>query len=269
MDALRNDREKPLLVITGGLGRVGTALRPYLRRHHRLRLVDTATGAEPEPDVDIRHADIGDPDAAYEVFGGASAILHLAGDADPRHGWEEVFAANVRPMPVLLRAAAARAVPKIVLASSLHVAGEHNRPEFWPVSPRLDPRPCCAYGLSKVVVESLGRSHAERTGASVTCLRLGLTAWPLTERRYLGMWLSDGDAARLAHAALRSREPFGVHFGVSANSRKHWDTTSARTELGYRPQDDSEQYAGTAGPGGAPTCRLFDDSPDLRMRGMT
>ncbi|WP_433428794.1 NAD-dependent epimerase/dehydratase family protein [Nonomuraea sp. CA-141351] len=272
MDAPKNDRDRPLVVITGGLGRVGTVLRPYLRRHHKLRIVDTAERAdavEPEPEVDIRRADIGEPDAAYEFLNGADAILHLAGDANPWHGWEDVYRANVRPMPALLQAAAAHAVPKIVLASSLHAAGEYNRPVFWPVSPRLEPKPCCAYGLSKVVVEALGRSHAERTGASVTCLRLGLTGWPLTERRYLGMWLSDGDAARLVLAALCAREPFGVHFGVSANSRRHWDTASAQTELGYRPQDDSELYADSAGPASGPVCRIFDDSSELRMRGMT
>lgn len=262
MDALRNDRES-LVVITGGLGRVATVLRPHLRAHHRLRLVDRASSAEPEavePGVEVHQADICDPDAAYQAFDGADAIVHLAGDSNPRHGWDEVYAANVPPTQAVLAAAAEQDVPKVVLASSLHAAGEYNRPEYWPVSPTLDPRPCCPYGVTKVEVEELGRSHAERTGASVTCLRLGLTGWPLAERRYLGMWLSNGDAGRLFLAALRTPEPYGVHFGVSANTRNHWDTTSAQAALGYRPQDDSEIFAGSAGPSSGPVCRIFDDS---------
>jgi hypothetical protein len=51
-----------------------------------------------------------------------------------------------------------------------------------------------------------------------------------------------------------------VHFGVSANTRNHWDITSARHELGYRPEDDSELLADRTGPSSGPVCRLFDDS---------
>jgi hypothetical protein len=259
---LRTDR-RPLVVITGGLGRVATVLRPRLRSQYRLRLVDRAITAEAgpvEPGTEVRQADIGDPDAAYRAFEGADAILHLAANSSPWQTWDGVYSANVRPTPVVLEAAAAHAVPKIVLASSLHAMGEYNRPAYRPVDPRLDPRPCCPYGVGKVVMEALGRIHAERTGASVTCLRLGLTGWPLTERRYLGTWLSDDDAGRLVLAALRARQSYGVHFGVSANSRNHWDITSARHELGYRPEDDSETLAGSTGPSSGPVCRLFDDS---------
>jgi len=262
MDALRNDRE-PLVVVTGGLGRVATVLRPYLRPRYRLRLVDRAMPSEPipaEPGVEVRQVDIGDPDAAYEVFDGADGILHLAANSSPWQDWNSVQVANVGSAQAVFEAAAARAVPKVVLASSLHAMGEYNRPQYRPVSPLLDPRPCCPYGLGKVVMEALGRSHAKRTGASVTCLRLGLTGWPLTEERYLGMWLSDGDAGRLVLAALQAREQYGVHFGVSANTRNQWDITSARHELGYVPEDDSELLADRTGPSSGPVCRLFDDS---------
>ncbi len=231
MDALRNDRA-PLVVITGGLGRVATVLLPHLRQHYRLRLIDRAIPDRAVPledGVEAQQADIGDPDAAYKVFEGADAILHLAANGSPWQSWDSVYAANVRPTQVVLDAAAAHGVPKLVLASSVHAVGEYNRPAYWPVSPRLDPRPCCPYGLGKVVMEVLARTHADRTGASVTCLRLGLTGWGLT-------------------------------FGVSANSRNHWDITSARTELGYRPQDDSELLADRTGPASGPVCRLFDDS---------
>ena len=43
------------------------------------------------------------------------------------------------------------------------------------MDPAWEPRPCCPYGLSKVVVEALGRLHAELTGAFVVCLRPGAT----------------------------------------------------------------------------------------------
>ena len=246
----------PLVVVTGGLGRVATVVLPWLRKHFRVRLVDSAAAARRVEG--LVQADIGDPDEARQVLAGAEAVLHLAGNSSPWQTWDSVYAANVWTTQVTLEAAAANGVPKVVLASSLHAAGEYNRPEYRPVDPRLDPRPCCPYGLGKVVLEALGRMHAERTGASVTCLRLGLTGWPPAERRYLAQWLSDDDAGRLTLAALGARERFGVHFGVSANTRNHWDITSARHELGYRPEDDSEALADRAGPSSGPVCRLFD-----------
>jgi hypothetical protein len=255
MDAVRNDHA-PLVVVTGGLGRVATVLLPWLRKHYRLRLVDRAMSTAPTDEV--VQADISDRDAQGRVFAGADAILHLAANSSPWQTWDSVYAANVRTAQAVLEAAATHAVPKLVLASSLHALGEYNRPVHWPVDPRLDPRPCCPYGLGKVVLEALGRTHAERTGVSVTCLRLGLTGWPPNERRYLGQWLSDDDAGRLVLAALQAGERYGVHFGVSANTRNHWDITSARHQLGYRPEDDSEALADRAGPSSGPVCRLFD-----------
>lgn len=247
---------RPLVVVTGGLGRVATVVLPWLRKQYRVRLVDRAV---PRDRLDeLVQADVSDPEAAREVLSGADALVHLAGNSSPWQTWDSVYAANVRPTQAVLEAAAAHAVPKIVLASSLHASGEYNRPQYRPVDPRLDPRPCCPYGLGKVVLESLGRIHADRTGASVTCLRLGLTGWPPSERRYLAQWLSDDDAGRLMLAALQARERFGVHFGVSANTRNYWDITSARHELGYRPEDDSEALADQAGPSSGPVCRLFD-----------
>jgi NAD+ dependent glucose-6-phosphate dehydrogenase len=251
MDAVENE-SAPLLVVTGGQGRVAGLVLPWLRKNYRLRLVDRAPGDG------VVQTDIGDPGAAYRALEGADAVLHLAGNSSPWQTWDSVYSANVRTTQIVIEAAAAHAVPKLVLASSLHAMGEYNRLEHRPVDPRLDPRPCCPYGLGKVVLEALGRTYAERTGASVTCLRLGLTGWPLTERRYLGQWLSDDDAGRLVLAALQAEERYGAHFGVSANTRDHWDTTSARHELGYRPEDDSEAFADRAGPSSGPVCRLFE-----------
>lgn len=254
----------PLVVVTGGLGHVGRAIRPFLRGGHRLRIVDR----QPGPVVDGEElvvAELDKPGVADEVTRGADAVIHLAGNGNPRAGWEEVYAANVVTTARLLDAAAA---PRIVLASSLHVLGEYNRPRFRPVGQDLVPRPCCPYGLSKVVVESLGRLHHERTGASVVSLRLGLTGWPVVEERYLGMWLSGRDAGALFAAALTAPVGFGAYTAVSANTRRHWDLAATTGALGYLPRDDSEPLAPGAGPPTEVLCRLFgaDENPPERTR---
>ncbi|MEV0387371.1 NAD(P)-dependent oxidoreductase [Nonomuraea sp. NPDC050643] len=243
------------VVITGGFGRVGRLVRPALLEAHPLRIVDRA-GGPARPGEEVLAGDLHRPGVAEEALAGASGLVHLAADPRTTAGWEEVYHANVALTRRVLDAAAACGVPRVVLASSVHAMGEYNRPEHRPVDPAWEPRPCCAYGLSKVVVEALGRLHAELTGASVVGLRLGATGYDLDEARYLGMWLSDRDAGALVLAALTAGPGWSVHFGTSANTRRHWDITSAR-KLGYAPRDDSEPYAATAGPPTVPVCRMF------------
>jgi nucleoside-diphosphate-sugar epimerase len=217
-----------MLIVTGGLGRVATVLRPVLPPD--ARLIDLRPGAE--------QLDLSDRDQAAEAVRGADAVLHLAAIPSPGQDWSTAYRGNVAVTEVLLRACAGR-VPRIVLASSVHAMGMYLRFGREPISPEWTPWPCCAYGVSKAAVEKLGRRHAERYGVSVICLRLGSTGYPLVEQRYANMWLSDPDARQLVLAALTADVRFGVYFGVSANTPARWDTTNARAELGYQPVDDS------------------------------
>lgn len=226
---------RPLLVVTGGMGRVAGVLRPRLRERYRLRLVDRVAGPVAAGEEAVV-TDLASPAAAEEALRGADALLHLAGEPEPGADWERLYASNIVLTARVLAAAAA--VPKIVFGSSLHAAGGDNRPEYYPVDPTREPHPCCAYGVSKVVAESLARLHTGTYGSSVVCLRLGLTGFPLTEPGHAGLWLSDDDAGRLVVAGLAAEVGFGVYFGVSAHSPPHWDTARTTDELGYVPKDD-------------------------------
>ncbi|MFC5827496.1 NAD-dependent epimerase/dehydratase family protein [Nonomuraea insulae] len=249
------------VVVTGGFGRVGKLVRPALAREYPLRVADRSAG-EALPGEEVLVGDLARPGVAEEALAGASGVVHLAADPRTSASWEEVYHANVALTRRVLEAAAAQGVPRVVLASTVHTMGEYNRPEYHPVDPSWEPRPCCSYGLSKVVVEALGRLHADLTGTSVVCLRLGATGYSMDEARYLGVWLSDRDAGSLVLAALSAGPGWSAHFGMSANTRRHWDISSAR-KLGYEPRDDSESYAATAGPPTAPICRMFvgEDAP--------
>ena len=54
------------------------------------------------------------------------------------------------------------------------------------------------------------------------------------------MWLSDRDFLHLMDCCLCAPlpEPFLIVNGMSANTGMRWDVTTARTVLGYAPQDD-------------------------------
>jgi hypothetical protein len=236
-----------MLVMTGGLGRVATVLRPALPPD--TRLVDRQPGAE--------QLDLSDPDQAAEAVRGADAVLHLAANPSPRQDWSTAHRENVAVTEVLLSACGDR-VPRIVLASSVHAMGLYHRSSRELISPEWTPQPCCAYGKSKVAVEELGRQHAERYDVSVICLRLGSTGYPLLERRYADMQLFDRDARHLVVAALTADVRFGVYFGVSANTPARWDIGNARADLGYRPVDDSAVLdIPEDQPYEFPNCRMF------------
>ena len=66
-------------------------------------------------------------------------------------------------------------------------------------------------------------------------------------KRALGAWLSDRDCATLVRSAVEATGmvpagavPWVVAYGISDNTRAFWSLESARRQLGYRPQDDSE-----------------------------
>ncbi|PRY39614.1 NAD-dependent epimerase/dehydratase family protein [Umezawaea tangerina] len=236
-----------MLIVTGGLGRVATVLGPVLPPD--VRLVDNRPGA--------LRLDLSDPDQAAEAVRGATAVLHLAGSPSPGQDRETAHQGNTVVTDTLL-AACGDQVPRIVLASSVHAMGHYHGAGAGLISPEWTPGPCCAYGESKVDVEELGRRHAERYGVSVVCLRLGSTGYPLLERRYADLWLSDRDARQLVLSALTADVRFGAYFGVSANTPARWDIANARAELGYRPVDDSAELdIGDDEPYQFPNCSMF------------
>lgn len=66
-------------------------------------------------------------------------------------------------------------------------------------------------------------------------------------KRALGAYLSDRDCASLFRSAVNIGQISGsngvswsVAYGISDNTRAFWSLDSARRELGYAPQDDSE-----------------------------
>src|ERR1700730_10470809 len=118
------DSSKKLVVITGGAGRVGTAVRPLLRSTYRLRLVDVQP--PPEAPVDgeaFVQADVIDPQAAERVMDGANAVVHLAANASTASAWDEVRHHNIEATYNIFEAARRQGAHKVVFATTNHVMG--------------------------------------------------------------------------------------------------------------------------------------------------
>jgi nucleoside-diphosphate-sugar epimerase len=236
--------DKKLLVITGAAGRIGTAMRPFLRERYALRLVDVRPVADIHADEESSVADLSDFDATERAIRGAHAVLHLAGDPSTAATWPAVREHNIDATFNVLESARRTGANKVVFASTNHVMGFYYLESKLPIDDRSAVRPDSLYGVSKAFGEVLGRYFADAFGLSVICIRIGwFTPGEPNVGRLNPLWISPRDLAQLFGLALETPRQFGVYNGTSANRDHHWDLRSAMDELGYLPQDDVATFA--------------------------
>jgi nucleoside-diphosphate-sugar epimerase len=235
------------VLITGGAGRIGLMLRSRLARPGRvLRLLDTAGQEPPAPgeQVELVTGSITDPGLVRQAATGVDAVVHLAGHSGEAP-WPDIADVNITGTQLVLEAARAAGVPRVVLASSNHAVGFRGRDEAGPGGLPADvpPAPDTYYGVGKVAMEALAALYHARFGMDVPCLRIGTCDRTPGSTRGLATWLSPGDCARLVEACLAAPSPgFRTVWGISRNTRRWWSLTAGE-ELGYHPEDDSEVYA--------------------------
>ncbi|MDH2425179.1 NAD(P)-dependent oxidoreductase [Sphaerisporangium sp. TRM90804] len=228
------------VLLTGAAGRIGTCLTAGLPEHgYTLRLLDR------RPVEDTLHetivGDVDDPAVLARAVEGVDAVVHMAGNASPKAGWEEVLGANIDATYRVFEAARRAGVERVVFASSNHAAGFTRRQEL--VAPDTPVAPDSLYGVSKAYGEALGRYYSDRYGMRVASLRIGSFCPEPVNARTLSTWISPADMVRLMHACLTAPElTYAVLWGVSANTRNWWDLGPGRA-LGYHPRDDAEPYA--------------------------
>ena len=233
----------PIIVITGGSGRIGSMLRQRLARPARiLRLLDITPAPSPGPDEEVVVASVTDMAAMSEALTGADAVIHLGGVASEAP-WDKIFAINIQGTYTVFEAARRAGVPRVIFASSNHAVGFTPRSAF-PAPDYAFPAPDTYYGVSKVTGEALASMYHDRYGLDAICLRiLSCFERPAT-LRMLSTWLSPDDAGRLFEACLTVERPgFRVAYGVSANTRGGWVSLGEARALGYEPRDDAEDYA--------------------------
>lgn len=232
---------RPVVVVTGAAGGVGQALVPRLPPDVELRLLDRVPVPDPAGAVCIT-GDVTDPEVLAEALPGADVIIHLAGERRTIASWQELTTPNLVGQHTLLAEAAAHGVAKVVLASSCHAAGQYDIERTPRVDPSWPARPCCRYGVSKAYGETAGRYAADRLGLQVIALRLGAVAPVPLGSVGAAFWLSLDDLGRVVRGALQATTRYGVYYAGSANVRERWNLEPGERDLGFVPQDDSQDY---------------------------
>lgn len=229
------------ILITGAAGEIGRVLRAGLGDGTRgLRLLDIRPQEPAREHEEVVTADLADVAALERAARDVDCIVHLAGV--PREGaWEAILPNNIVGTYNLFEAARRAGVKRVVFASSNHVIGYYRATQA--VGITEPERPDSRYGVSKAYGEALGRMYADKYGLEVACLRIGSFRARPEDARQLATWISHRDMVELTRCCIEAAKfHFLVLYGVSNNTRNRWQNPHAAA-IGYRPQDNSEQYA--------------------------
>jgi uronate dehydrogenase len=227
------------VLITGAAGDVGTYLRRELAGKYRLMLSDRRL-LKPSKGEKFIKADISKMADALKITKGVDAIVHLGGYS-VEGPWEAIHKANIVGCYNVFEAARKNKVKRMVFATSNHAVGFYRREQT--IDHRVYPKPDGRYGVSKVFGEALGSLYADKYGMEVFLMRIcNVNPKPLDKRR-LSIWLSPRDLAQLVSIGIDHPEiRFDIVYGVSGNQRSWYDNGNA-ARLGYKPQDNAEDYA--------------------------
>ena len=252
------DGSQPGVVITGAGGTIGTVLRTELADCYALRTIDQRPGTGIELVADVRQAE-----RMARLVAGADAVVELAANSSVDTSWKRVLENNLAATVGTLEAARRAGVPRVVIASSNHVTGVHERDEpyasvlsgrYEGLEPSILPRirvdspdrPDSFYAVGKCGAEAAGRYYAEEHGLCVICLRIGTVNRENRPRnpREFATLLTHRDLAHLVRRCLEAPPDlrFAVFYGVSRNTWRIWDIDDAAATIGYEPQDDAESF---------------------------
>lgn len=229
------------IVLTGAAGRCGSILRPALAAMcEELVSSDIVDGVgELAANETYVKADLADYGAIAAMMDGVEMVCHFGAIVD-EGPFEELLGPNFVGSYNVWESAQKAGARRIVYASSIHAVGMHPRASHIGID--AEHRPDTFYGLAKCFTEDLGRMYWEKRGIESVHLRI-LSCAPVKNARALGTWLSDGDLVRLVERAIDTPTTgFAVIYGVSDNDRSPVDNSKAAF-LGYRPQDNAEQFA--------------------------
>lgn len=175
-------RQQHNILVTGGLGYVGSRLTPHLLElGHSVRVLDCvlytragldAIEADPrfaqwQPRFSFIEGDIREPDVVGEALDSVDTVIHLAAISnDPTGEIDEVLTRQVNfdAVGMLLGLAKAHGVRRFINISSSSVFGIKSEPD---VTERLEPEPLTFYSKYKMLSEWLVLSAASETMCTV------------------------------------------------------------------------------------------------------
>lgn len=227
------------LLITGAAGIVGKALRPFLREHYQLLLLDRRPVENLQAGESELVGDLTDPLIVEQAVEGAFGVLHLA----CAHGTDISFQTTVEPnyhaTLYLLEAAQRHGIKRFIFTSSHHVIGQY-RTDAASHFDDMPSAPDSYYAMSKVFGEAACAAFTHRYEMATFVIRIGNADPQVADARRLRMWTSARDLAQLVRIGLEHPEVgHEIVYGVSESPNPLFHNARARS-LGYEPQDNAQ-----------------------------
>jgi len=244
------------VLVTGGAGGIATAFKKYSEGCFEISSLDRVeVDGIPSHVADM--AVLGD---ILPAFKDIDTVVHLGADPNPQSPWDSVLNNNIVATHNVFEAAQQSGVKRVIFASSNHTVGSHykNTEPFRsildgnlnPVSAEIPViskdviRPCCLYGVSKVFGEAIASYYHDIHGLSCICIRIGGIS---RENRSdqstsnLVLWLSHRDASQLISKCIEAPGTVGfeIVYGTSNNDLRFGELDTAKSVLGYSPQDNA------------------------------
>jgi nucleoside-diphosphate-sugar epimerase len=247
------------IVVTGGSGRIGTAVVQRLLEHgHSPIVLDRRA---PHANVPFVFIDLRDRQALQPVLEGADGVIHL-GEVPHQHAGEsphDVYVRNTATGSTVLQTAADLKIPRFIYTSSAQVYGiwgsglegyTKHRPVKFPIDESQPLSPTNVYALAKAANEGYARILAEKQGFNVAVFRLphvigahhlkmiarwptGGPSWAREETDGIWTYLHDKDAADAYVAALNQIRPGFEAYNLAAADIK--GPTPLRERLAAMP----------------------------------
>jgi uronate dehydrogenase len=226
------------IVMTGAAGRVGKALRPYLReRFEEVTLTDLLEIDDCQDGESFEQGDIVDYAFVSKLVARSGGIVHLAGLVASHYTFAENIGPNYQGTHNIFRAATEKGIENVVYASSHHAVGFIKRGEK--IDHTTAHRPDTEYGLSKAFGESAAAYFADKFGLNILSIRIGYVGPDVPNERRLHTWVSARDLTQLIEIGLRTKGMgHQIVYGVSDCDEPFFDNSNAE-RLGYRPLDHS------------------------------
>jgi nucleoside-diphosphate-sugar epimerase len=188
------------ILVTGGAGKLGQwVVRELKAQQHHVTVFDVRPAVD-SADRDII-GDIEDLDAVTAAVSGAEAIIHLAGI--PTHSVlpdDQTFRINAMGAFNIHEAARRAGIARVISLSSEAVLGwapgsfeREHLPDYLPIDEDHPCQPQDCYGLSKQVLESVGRAFTARSGMVTVFIR---APWIVSPEELEALTRSNGRAVK-------------------------------------------------------------------------
>lgn len=234
------------VLLTGPSGRLGPHLVLPFREVYNLRTFDLHPSTEAASFV----GDLSEIEPLRQAMRGREVVVHLAATSDEAPFVEQLVPNNVIGLYNVFEAARLEKVRRLVFASTIQAVGYNLRNRDTPLESDELPRPGTLYGATKVLGETMGRWYHDKHKMEFIAIRIGAFQpydSPLLNEPWCpDIWLSPRDAVSLFRLAIETPGiGYAIVNGTSKTTRERLSLQSARSLLGYEPQDDSRDYCPT------------------------